>query len=268
MKRCSLPMLSLAMLAALPAQAANEQATGRPARAPFVFEAGRVELRQLVHRCSTYLRRNIVLDDAELLPQGRHGGRVPRGAAPDAADAMEPPIVELTQPVITDEAGCEELLTGLLWMRGFALVPIDEAKGVYEILAMNGPRAREVSTRTVLRTAEQVLARPALKQFVNIVHQLRHTSAANAANSLRSFFSSGQPQPTLLTIGTAGHPMAVLLSGPQDQVASAVRLLQAVDQPVAPESTVLQEQSLQQLHRQLDELRKRLAALEEKVGAK
>jgi hypothetical protein len=263
----ALPLLSVVLLAVLPAQAVNEQAAGRPARAPFVFEAGRVELRQLVHRCSTYLRRNIVLDDAELLLQGTHGGRAPRGAAP-AADPLEPPVVELTQPVITDEAGCEELLTGLLWMRGLALVPIDEAKGVYEILAMNGSRAREISMRAALRTVDQVLARPALKQFVTVVHQLQHTSAASAANSLRSFFASGNPQPTLLAIGTAGHPMAVLLAGPQDQVANAVRLLQAVDQPVGPESAVLQEQSLQQLHRQLDEVRKRIAALEERLAAK
>lgn len=267
MKRCSLPMLSLAMLTALPAQAANEQAAGRPARAPFVFEAGRMELRQLVHRCGTYLRRNIVLDDAELLPQGVHGGRPPRGAAPAAADAPEPMSVELLQPVVTDEAGCEELLTGLLWTRGFALVPIDEAKGVYEVLAMNGPRAREIASRAVMRTVEQVLARPASKQFVTVVFHLQHVHASTAVNSLRPFFGH-QPQPTTLTIGNAGHPTAVLLSGPQDQAASAVRLLQAVDQPTPPESPVLQQQSLQQLHRQLDELRKRLAALEEKDGAR
>ena len=87
-------------------------------------------------------------------------------AAAGAAAAPDPdsPSVELQLPVVTDRDGCEELLYGLLWTRGLVVVPLDEAKGVYEVLSVHGQRAREFGSRCVQRTPEQVLARPALRQ--------------------------------------------------------------------------------------------------------
>ena len=44
-----------------------------PAKAPFVFEAGEVELRTLIERCGAYLQRNILVNDLEL-STARQGG--------------------------------------------------------------------------------------------------------------------------------------------------------------------------------------------------
>jgi hypothetical protein len=266
-----------ALLATLPAQNDAARPGDKPAaKAPFVFETGPVEVRTLVERCGAFLQRNILLDEAELTQaQGQGNGprRAARPAAPAAAagaPAAEPPqgpFVELQLPVVTDHDGCEDLLTSLLWTRGLALVPLDEKKGVYEVLAIAGARGREIAMRAPQRTAAQVLARPTLKQFVTVVHALQHTNAMNASNALRPFFASYGNQTVPLNLGHVGNTASFVLTGPQDVVASALQLLQAADVPAQPETQTGGDVRVDALMKQVEQLQKRLAALEEK-GAK
>lgn len=266
MKLPALAFVLPALLTATVAQNDPRPADRAPAaKAPFVFEPGVVELRTLLERCGTYLQRNILADEVELAI----GPGKPR-ARPAAAPAAEPPsgpFVELQLPVVTDAAGCEELLTGLLWTRGLVLVPLDEAKGVYEVLSMNGPRAREINLRAPQRTVQQVLARPALRQYVTVVVELRHTNATIANNALRPFFAmAGSNNGVPLNIGNVGNATSLLLSGPQDVVASALQLVQAADVPQPPETRPDLMQRLEALARQNEQLAQRVAALEERLG--
>ncbi len=234
---------------------ADEPATPK---APFVFEAGAIEVRALVERCGAYLQRNILLDDGELFaaPGQRKGG----------ADAAIGPIVELQLPVVTHRDGCEEMLGHLLWSRGLALTPLDEAKGLWEVLSLYGPRARDIAARAVQRTPEQVLARPALRQFVSVVHNLQHTHAAHAANALRPFFSQMGPNNVQqLALGNVGNSTAMLLTGPQDLVAVALHMLTRADVPQPEGQRAELEQRVDQLARQVEALVQRLAALDEKL---
>ncbi|MFT4840575.1 MAG: hypothetical protein ACI8UD_000395 [Planctomycetota bacterium] len=81
-------------------------------KAPFVFEAGDVDLLELIERCGAYLQFNILVNGSELHSTG--GGRN-RGRAP----ATEPRlVVSLQLPVVTDDDGCEELLSSMLWSHG------------------------------------------------------------------------------------------------------------------------------------------------------
>jgi hypothetical protein len=265
MKLPALAFVLPALLAATVAQNDPRPAERAPAaKAPFVFEPGVVELRTLLERCGTYLQRNILADEVELAI----GPGKPRAkpAAAAAAEAPSGPFVELQLPVVTDAAGCEELLTGLLWTRGLVLVPLDEAKGVYEVLSMNGPRAREINLRAPQRTVQQVLARPTLRQYVTVVVELRHTNATIANNALRPFFAMAGNNNAALNIGNVGNTTSLLLSGPQDLVASALQLVQAADVPQPPESRPDLVQRLDALARQNEQLAQRVAALEEKLG--
>jgi hypothetical protein len=273
--RLSCVVAAVIAAAAVPCQqeprAAERPADKPPAKAPFVFEAGVVDVRTLIERCGAYLQRNILADDVELMPNRKQRPAAPPAAAAAAGAAAEPPpdgpSVELQLPVVTDRDGCEELLHGLLWTRGLAVVPVDEAKGVYEVLALNGQRGREVQMRAVQRTPEQVLARPALRQFVTVVTTLKHANASFATNSLRPFFSvQGQTPFGSLSLGTAGTPTSLLLSGPQDAVANALRLVQAVDVPQPPEVKPELEARFEALTRQHEALLQRVAALEEKLA--
>jgi type II secretory pathway component GspD/PulD (secretin) len=241
-------------------------------KAPFVFEPGTVELRTLITRCGTYLHRNILVDDNELTPNAKtNRQRPPAAVGPGAAAPAEAPLgpfVELQLPVVTDAAGCEELLTSLLWTRNLVLVPLDEAKGVYEVLAMAGSRAREIPLRAAQRTAADVLARPTLRQFVTVVVRLEHTNATVATNALRPFFAnSGGGQSSLgINLGNVGNATSLVLNGPQDLVASALQMLQAADVPQPPEARGELTLRLDALMKQNEQLQARLAVLEEKVN--
>jgi len=278
MKSTALP-LAIALLAVTTVAQNNAPATEKPAaKAPFVFEPGVVELRTLVERCGTYLQRNILLDDSELMAgsaSARNKQQRPAPAAvaaPAGAGAAEGPAgpsVELQLPIVTDRNGCEELLTSLLWARGLALVPLDESKAVYEVLAINGPRAREITARAVQRTPEQVLARPTLRQFVTVVYKLEHTNSNVASNALRPFFANnGNSNSAMLNLGNAGNSTSLVLSGPQDQVANALQVLAAADVPQPPDLRSDVDARIDALAKQNEQLLKRITALEEKVGKK
>jgi hypothetical protein len=260
----TLPTLLAAPLAQTDTARPNDKAAPAPAKAPFVFERGPVELRELIERCGSYLQRNILVDDNELAPnRPKAQGRLP--AAQPAAEAATA-CVELQMPVVTDRDGCEELLSSLLWTRGLTLVPLDEKKGVYEVLSMNGPRQREVVMRAVHRTPEQVLARPSLRQFVTVVKELRHTNAQVAVNSLRPFLANINSNAVGLNCGNNGNTTSVLLNGPQDLVANALLLLQTGDVPQPPEQRPELTQRLDTLARQNEQLAQRVAALEAKLA--
>lgn len=267
-----LPVLAATTLAQEPAARPAEKPA---AKAPFVFEPGVVELRTVIERCGTYLQRNILVDDSELsVASGQPRARqqrpaAPAAAAPAAADPQVGPFVELQLPVVTDRDGCEELLTSLLWTRGLTMVPLDEAKGVYEVLAVNGARGREVLARAVQRTPEQVLARPTLRQHVTVVYRMKHTNATIATNALRPFFaSSGQSNSNQLTLGNVGNSASILISGPQDQVANLLQVLATADVPLPPELRSEVDVRVDALAKQNEQLARRLAALEEKLAEK
>ncbi|MCU0862502.1 MAG: hypothetical protein MUC36_01800 [Planctomycetes bacterium] len=264
--------LVVAIAVAIPAFAQTPNTNSAPATAPFVFEAGTVELGALVGRCATYLQRNIVIDPIEVqsTPAGQGNARGKGGQGADAGTGL---VFELQLPVVTDRDGCEELLYSLLWSKGLTMVALDEAKGVYEVLSMHGQRARELWQRAASRTAAEVLARPRLRQWVLVAMNLKHLNATIATNALRPFFATNSQQPQLV-IGNAGTSGTVLLCGPQDTVASAIVVLQAADVVQADVNMEYQTRT-EQLTKQMAELaarleqlelmRQRIAALETKV---
>lgn len=240
MLRPSIAVLALALPAV--AQTPAAPAAPAPAKAPFVFEAGTHELRPLVDRCAAYLQRNILIDGKELITINGQGP------------------FELQMPVVTDRDGCEEMLESLLWTKGLTIVPLDEAKGVYEILSTVGMRSREILQRAPVRTTQDVLARPRLRHWVTVAYTSKHINATLASNVLRPFFaySSGQPS---LTIASAGHAATLLLCGPQDTVAGALTLLQIAD--VAQAEVASEQQArIEQLTKQVAELAQRLAMVD------
>jgi hypothetical protein len=230
-----------------------------PAKAPFVFEAGVQELRPLVNRCAAYLQRNILLDPREL--QVVQGNARRQGGAQAPQEAADGLAIELQSPVVTDREACEELLQGLLWTHGLAIVPVDEAKGVYEVLAMGGQRAREITQRAPNKTVAEVLARPRLRSWVTVAMPLQHINATIATNALRPFFASTGNPSQGLTLGNVGNTSTILLCGPQDTVAQAIQLLQASDTAQA-EGTAEQLTRLEQLAKRVAELESRLTAID------
>jgi hypothetical protein len=236
-------LLALAPLSLAPLAVAQTE----PARAGkadrFVVEPGELTLPALIDRCAAFLDCNILVSPTELASAGQGNSSI-----------------KLQKRIETDRTGCEEFFTTMLYRFGFALTPLDDAGQMFEVLSMSGPRGREIVNRAPHRTVEQVLARPNLKVMVTVMVPLQHTNATIATNALRPFFAStGSPAGGgTLTIGNVGNSTAMLVSGMQDQVASAIRLLRECDVPSAkPELGVDQR---------LDAIERRLKALEERLA--
>jgi type II secretory pathway component GspD/PulD (secretin) len=216
-----------------------------PQKEPFLVEAGEVQLSVLIDRCAAYLGCNILVTPSDFAgPQGQP--------------------FRLQRPIATDRAGCEEFLADMLYRQGFALVSVNDKGTILEALSMSGPRAREVLQNAATSSLEDVLARPNLKRPVTTTVALQHINATVATNALRPFYASaGSPMGGgTLQIGNVGNNTAVLLSGMQDQVAQAARMLKTVD--VAPSKE--EQAAVMSVASRLERLEQRVKALEEALA--
>ena len=211
----------------------------------FVMPAGETSVQGLVDSCATFLDINILTNPQE---------------------SNNSPAIQLQKQIVTDKDGCLDLLTGLLYRAGLALTSVDENLGLYEIIMMTGPRGREVMNRAQHRTVEQVLRRPNLKVAVTVVFELKHINAQIANVSLRPFFgSTGGNHGGSMMIGNAGSTSSLLLSGMQDQVAQAIRMIRLCDVPqperIVPGATSFTSavKRLEALEREVRQLRKQLS---------
>ncbi|MFK7743119.1 MAG: hypothetical protein AB8H80_22585 [Planctomycetota bacterium] len=179
---------------------------------PFVFEAGGIELEQLVERCATYLDRNVMLYEDEV----------------KYANAASKVVFD--RPVVTDRDGCEDLLSSILWSRGLVILPMDAGKAVYEVLARKGNRRGDVRTRSVYVEPEQVLSRPGFYRMVTCCYHLQNTRAQLACNTLRPFLSQWSGNGAMrVDVGMLGNDASLLFSGPQPQIAILLQMLQRAD---------------------------------------
>ena len=231
-------------------------ATPAPAARPattFVLEAGELTITDLIDRAAASLQCNILVNAMELQTTG-----------PGSSS------VKLQRRVEVDAQGCQEVVANLLSSVGLCLTVLDESKQVYEVISANGPRNREIINRATHRTPEEVLARPNLRMAVTTAVQLQHTNGVIATNALRPYFAStGSPGgANSIIMGNAGNNSGILLSGMQDQVANAIRLLRTVDVPPPKELDVSLAQKVEMLQERVAKLEQALAKLTEKGAEK
>lgn len=171
--------------------------------------AGKIRLRDLIEETAKFMKWNVMISPTEL------------EMSPDGSE------VALQTPISLDATNAEDLLSELVYAKGLVLLLRDSNKGMYEVVSLHGPRAREVATSAPHRTPEEILARPNLKMSVTTVLPLKLTNAPTACNTLRPFFAT--PGGAGLTVGTSATGNALLLAGIQSQVADAIRMVQKID---------------------------------------
>ena len=174
----------LSLLATTPA-CVSQQPAKAPPKEPFVVAAGDVTLESLIDRCAAYLDCNILCSPQELQ------------SGPSAA------TLRLQKGISVDAAGCEEFLANALYRSGLALTWLDDRGDLREVIALNGARNREVLTRALERSPDDVLARPNLKLAVTTVVPLEHINATIADRSLRGLPRLQHP---VLAAGAAERP--------------------------------------------------------------
>lgn len=206
--RPALVWLFGALVAALPAQQIVIPATaGREAvtaqRTGLVLPAGEFTVQELVDATATYLCRNF-LYDANAVQRAR-------GFA-------------LQRPLAVDALGAEELLYALLATRDFAVLPIDEPRGLYQIVLLDPQQPRaDVLASSPWRTPEEVALRPRLREIVFTALPLQFADARDVAQALRQTTVLGPWRPGQLVASAADRQLLVL-HGYRDQVANALQL--------------------------------------------
>ncbi|MCA8951834.1 MAG: hypothetical protein KDE27_20155 [Planctomycetes bacterium] len=239
-------MLARTALSLLLAATALAQGPTDPRLAKFIIEPGSLEISDLIDQAATYLGWNILVNPQEI--QGCNGQ------------------FKLQNRVEVDRPGCEEVLTTLLSTRGIVLRTLDEPKGLYEVLALNGPRSGEAMNSAMQRSPAEILARPQLRMPVSTVLPLEHINSAVATNALRPFFGARGGQASV-SFGSIGSDSALLMTGMQDQVANAVRLIQLADVAKAAESAKPDvETRLEDLARRIGQLEDRIERIVERAG--
>jgi hypothetical protein len=232
---------------AAPAAAAVASAATAPQQSgsgTFTVEAGEIALPALIDRAAACLGCNIVWNPNELTAQRLS--------------------VRLQTAVTTDRDGCLEFLASSLQRANFALTRADARHGTLEVIDMGGPRGREVTARAETRTVEQVLAQPTLCMPVTVTVPLKHVNGVIATNALRPFFAAagGPAGGGSLTLGNLGVANAMLVSGMQDKVAQAIKMIREVDQPPSPPV----ENVPVDAGKRIEELERRVKILEDKLA--
>lgn len=248
-----------AAVATAPAPAATSHAAIEIGNG-FVLPEGEVTIEELIGATARFLNRNLLINEQEL------------AGARNSSFFFQ-------RRLTLDALGCEEVVYNLLYQKGFAVVPLDPARQIFEVLSMNGPRAREIANRASWTTPDDVLKRPNLKEMVLTTVPLQHINATIATNALRPFFAStGAPGGSgSLTLGNVGNNSSMLLQGFRDQVAGAIRMLRQVDTPLQerdPEAFQMgqtlknQENAITELQAQVKRLQAQVAELQKQQAEK
>lgn len=208
-----------------------------------VLPAGEFTVTEFVDAAASYLCRNYVYDPSTLA----------RAAT-----------FTLHRSLALDAIGAEEMLHALLAARDLAALPLDEQRGVYQVVSLDARIAGVPLTSIVppWRTPEEVLARSRMHDLVTTAVELPTLDAPQLANMLRGHFGIGGTwRPGVLT-ATAGGPRLLLLYGYRDQVAQVIATIRQVDRVVTPpvDRTLLHR--VDALERELAELREQLHRLQ------
>ncbi|MCB9877663.1 MAG: hypothetical protein H6835_08700 [Planctomycetes bacterium] len=152
----------------------------------------------------------------------------------DLDDVEQRATFTLQRALSLDALGSEEMLYALLAARNLAALPLDELRGVYQIIALDAQRPTTPIGTVPWRRPQDILLRPHLRELVLTAVPLEHLDAAQVAQALRAQFvlqQTWQPgTPTVSSIGAHG----LVLHGYSDLLAQTIRVLHDLDRAFAP----------------------------------
>lgn len=212
-----------------------------------VLPAGDFTVADLIAACAGYLCRNYLVDDAAV---------------------AKLPAFTLQRAISLDALGSEEMLYALLAARGLVALPIDELRGVYQIVPLSPDRRTLPVTNVPWRTPEEILRRPRLRELVMTVIPLQHAEAARVAEALRGLYAvQGMWEPGVPTAAASGSNI-LMLHGYRDQIAPLLPLVAQLDRASAPSpSPIRPDADAEALARRIEGLERELANLRSELRA-
>ena len=231
----TLAILALAAFGSLP-QGPQDPKPTSPNH--FVIEAGEHTIKDLIDRTAEFLKRNYIYSAQEVDQLG-----------PEAS-------IKIQNRLDLGRTEVETVVSQLLYTRNFAMLPVNEPRGIYEWVSLAGQKRTEIDSRPKQMTVAEVMAYVGPKMPVITTYTLQNIQAPQAQNTLRPFFVSGGGPGPSLSFGIIGNANALLIRGFSDQVAAAVKLLQRTD-GAAPDT--------EDFYVWKERIEKRVEALEQKV---
>lgn len=203
--------------------------------------AGEFTIGEMIDAVAGYLCRNYLYD-------------------PTVVNQQRP--MKLHRALSLDALGSEEVLYALLASRNLVALPLDEQRGVFQIVPLAANHESHPMASIPWRRPQDLLLRPHFRELVMTSVTLQNLNAQQVANGLRSHFSmlrTWQPgAPSVSFLGT--HTL--VLHGYGDQLAELVQALAQLDRLAAPAPPPLDTaallQRLEALERQVSELKKQL----------
>lgn len=183
----------------------------------------------------------------------------------------DPTIVTQRQSIVLqrslalDALGSEEVLYGLLASRNLAALPLDEARGIYQIVPLEQNQHGLPMATIPWRRPQDVLRRPHFRELLMTSITLQNLEAGQVADALRSHFSMLRTwQPGAPGVSLLGE-RAIMLHGYGDQVGQIIEALRALDHMAAPSDPPLSTNAkilerIDALEREVRSLRQQLAA--------
>lgn len=214
--RSLLPPAALLVAALLPAQqviapAAATHGSITATKDGLVLPAGEFTVVELIEATAAFLCRNYLYDQADV---SRRGG------------------FALQRAIALDAPGSEELLCALLATRDLAALPLDELRGVYQVVALDAdPRILAVLP---WRTPDEILRRPRLRDPVVTAFEVRHVDARRLAQAFQQHAMQQHGSAPPLFAAFAADEHLLLLRGYRDQLAQAIQLVQQLERAHTP----------------------------------
>lgn len=213
-------------------------------RAGLTLPAGEFTVGEMLEACAGYLCRNYLYD-------------------PELVDGRRP--FRLQRELSLDAVGAEEVLYALLASRDLAALPLDDLRGVYQVVPIDVALPSNVPMATIpWRTPNDILRRRNLRELVLTVVTLEHVDAERAAAALRGHFAMARAWRPGAPLATATDARSIILHGYGDQVARTILALRELDrirapQPPEPSLDAAVLQRLEALEREVQHLKNELA---------
>lgn len=204
-----------------------------------VLPAGEFSVVELVEATAAFLCRNYLYDPETLVRRG---------------------TFVLQRPLALDAPGSEELLAALLASRDLAAVPIDELRGVYQVLSLDSDPW--LLATLPWRTPAEIVQRPRLRELIVTAIEVQNVDARALATAFRQHAWQPQAAHAQTFMAFASDEHLLLLRGYRDQLAEVVQVVRQLERanapaPVAADTAL--RQRIDRLERELADLRAQLA---------
>lgn len=210
--------------------------------------AGEFTIREMIDAVASYLCRNYLYDPTVINEQ--------------------PPLL-LQRAISLDALGSEEVLYALLASRNLVALPLDEVRGVFQIVPLAQNHESHPMASIPWRRPRDLVLRPHFRELVMTAITLQNLNAPQVTTALRSHFSMLRTwQPGAPSVSYMG-PRTLVLHGYGDQLIEVVQALSDLDRlatPAKPSPKSTMQTDNAALLKRLEALEREVAELKKLLG--